>query len=129
MKYLLDTNVVIAAIAGEPAITSRLKEQDVSDFGVSSVVMHELYSGAFRSVRVEANIARVEALRFPVLDLSKRDGRHAGELRADLARKGTPIGPYDVLIAGQALARSLTLVTRNVAEFVRVDGLVVESWQ
>lgn len=129
MKYLLDTNVVIAAIAGEAAIISRLKEEDVSDFGVSSVVMHELYFGAFRSARVEANVARVDSLRFPVLELSNRDGRYAGEVRADLARKGTPIGPYDVLIAGQALARSLTLVTRNVAEFARVDGLAIESWR
>ena len=129
MKYLLDTNVVIAAVAGEAAIISRLKEEDVSDFGVSSVVMHELYFGAFRSARVEANIARVEGLRFPVLELSLRDGRYAGEIRADLARRGTPIDPHDVLIAGQALARSLTLVTRNVAQFVRVDGLAVESWR
>ena len=129
MKYLLDTNVVIAAIAGEAAIISRLKEEDVSDFGVSSVVMHEYYFGAFRNAHVEANIARVEGLRFPVLELSLRDGRCAGEIRADLARRGTPIGPYDVLIAGQALARSPTLVTRNVAQFVRVDGLAVESWR
>ena len=129
MKYLLDTNVVIAAVAGEAAIISRLKEEDVSDFGVSAVVMHELYFGTFRSARVEANIARVEGLRFPVLELSLRDGRYAGEIRADLARRGTPIGPYDVLIAGQALARSLTLVTRNAAELVRVDGLAVESWR
>ena len=78
---------------------------------------------------MEANTARVEALRFPVLGLSKRDGRRAGEFHAGPARKGTPIGPCDLLTAGQALARSLTLVARNVAEFVRVDGLVVESRQ
>ena len=78
---------------------------------------------------MEANLACVEALRFPVLDLSGCDGRYAGEIRADLTRKGTPIGPCDVLIAGQALARSLTLVTRNVVEFVRVDGFAIESWR
>jgi tRNA(fMet)-specific endonuclease VapC len=71
----------------------------------------------------------VDGLRFPVVEFDHDDARHAGEIRAQLASKGTPIGPYDVLIAGQARARKLTLVTHNSAEFVRVPGLKVEDWK
>ena len=91
--------------------------------------MHELYYGAFTSQRVDQNVARVDALQFPVLEFDEEDARHAGEVRAHLAVKGTPIGPYDVLIAGQARARKLTLVTHNTTEFQRVPGLKVEDWK
>jgi tRNA(fMet)-specific endonuclease VapC len=63
-----------------------------------------------------------------VLDIDSSDGRAAGEIRAALQRLGTPIRPYDVLIAGQAKARGLTVVTNNTAEFKRVEGLAVEDW-
>ncbi|ATG38112.1 tRNA(fMet)-specific endonuclease VapC (plasmid) [Phaeobacter piscinae] len=129
MKFLLDTNAVIAIIAGNSNVIARLSEHAPKDFGVPSVVMHELYFGAYKSKKVEANLARIEALRFEVLDLSESDARAAGEIRADLKRQGTPIGPYDVLIAGQAVARSLVLVTNNVKEFRRVSGLQYEDWQ
>ena len=73
--------------------------------------------------------SRLNALRFEVLDLSLPDAIAAAKIRADLKLKGIPIGPYDVLIAGQAIARSLTLITRNVGEFRRVDSLQFEDWQ
>lgn len=128
MKYLLDTNAVIAVIAGNKAMISRLEGFHPSDFGVSSIVMHELYFGCYKSQRVERNVAAVNALRFEVLDLTRRDAAEAGKLRAHLGKQGTPIGPYDVLIAGQAVARCLPLVTNNVKEFDRVPGLVLEDW-
>jgi tRNA(fMet)-specific endonuclease VapC len=78
---------------------------------------------------VDKNVARVDALQFPVLEFDQEDARQAGEVRAHLASKGTPIGPYDVLIAGQAKARKLTLVTHNTTEFQRVPGLKVEDWK
>ncbi len=96
---------------------------------MSAVVLHELYCGAFKSQPAENNVARVDALQFPVLELDRDDARHAGEIRAQLASKGTPIGPYDLLIAGQAKARKLTLVTHNTKEFNRVPGLKVEDWK
>jgi tRNA(fMet)-specific endonuclease VapC len=71
----------------------------------------------------------VESLRFTVLEADQDDARHAGEIRAQLASRGTPTGPYDVLIAGQARARKLTLVTHNTTEFTRVQGLKVEDWK
>jgi len=68
-----------------------------------------------------------KALQFEILDLDPEDARRAGKISAHLASAGTPIGPYDVLIAGQALARSLTLVTHNMREFQRASGLSVED--
>lgn len=129
MAYLLDTNAVIAVLKGaDSPVGQRLRREAPGDVFISSIVLHELFYGAFKSARVERNLAVVERLRFGVLDFSAEDARAAGMVRAALAAKGTPIGPYDVLIAGQALARGLVLVTRNSGEFERVFGLSVESW-
>jgi tRNA(fMet)-specific endonuclease VapC len=130
MRYLLDANAVIALLNDTTSpIARRIRRFTPGDFGVSAVVIHELYYGAFKSQRVGMNVARVDALQFPVLELDQADARQAGEIRAHLASKGTPIGPYDVLIAGQAKARNLTLVTHNTTEFRRVPGLKVEDWK
>jgi tRNA(fMet)-specific endonuclease VapC len=129
MRFLLDTNAVIAVLndaAGSVSVRLRLEEP--ADIAVSSVVMHELYFGAYKSARLERNLALVDALRFEVLPLEREDARHAGEIRAGLATLGIPTGAYDVLIAGQARARGLTLVTRNRREFGRVPGLAIENW-
>lgn len=128
MKYLLDSNAVIALLKGQSEFVAKLKRRRPQDFAISSIVAHELYYGAFRGQRVAENLARVEALRFPVLEFDAEDARQAGAIRASLMAAGTPIGPYDLLIAGQALARSLVLVTHNTREFARVPGLKVEDW-
>lgn len=93
------------------------------------MVIHELYFGAFKSRRVRQNISFLESLDFEILDFEPQDAIKAGEIRARLAAKGTPIGPFDLLIAGQAVARDLTLITNNLREFNRVDQLRVEDWQ
>ena len=130
MRYLLDTNAIIALLNDTTSlIARRVRRHAPRDFGVSAGVIHELYYGAFKSQRVEQNVARVDALQFSVLEFDEEDARQAGQIRAHLASKGTPIGPYDVLIAGQARARELTLVTHNTSEFQRVPGLKVEDWK
>ena len=130
MRYLLDANAVIALLNDTTSpIARRVRRYAPRDFGVSAVVIHELSYGAFRSQRVEQNVARVDALQFSVLEFDEEDARQAVQIRADLASKGTPIGPYDVLIAGQARARELTLVTHNTTEFRRVPGLKLEDWK
>lgn len=127
--YLLDTNAVIAALKGHAGMLRHIKAQAPQDVAISSVVAHELYYGAFRSARTRENLARVDALQFPVIEFDRDDARHAGEIRARLASSGSPIGPYDVLIAGQALSRSLILVTRNGREFSRIGELKIENWE
>ena len=129
MKFLLDTNAVIALLKGHGGFRDRLVRHGPEDFGLPAIVMHELYYGAYKSQHIEANLNRLEGLRFERLDFDPEDARCAGEIRARLAQAGTPIGPYDLLIAGQAMARSLTVITHNRREFDRVDGLRIEDWQ
>ena len=128
MKFLLDSNAVIALMKGHPGFLARLRQHQPRDFGISAIVAHELFYGAYKGQHAAENLARVDALQFEVLDFDREDARQAGELRARLTAAGTPIGAYDVLIAGQALARALTLVTHNTGEFQRVPGLRVEDW-
>jgi tRNA(fMet)-specific endonuclease VapC len=129
VTFLLDSNAVIALMKGHPGFLTRLRRHQPRDFGIPAIVAHELFYGAYKGQRTAENLARVDALQFEVLDFDREDARQAGELRAHLAAAGTPIGSYDVLIAGQALARALTLVTHNTGEFQRVPGLRIEDWE
>lgn len=127
--FLLDTNAVIAVVNNpRGAIAKKLRRHAPQNMFVSSVVMHELFFGAFNSARTEANVELIDSLAFNVLSFDLDDARMAGQVRAALKAAGTPIGPYDVLIAGQALNRGLTLVTHNVQEFARVAQLRVVDW-
>lgn len=130
MIYLLDSNAVISLLNdASGAVSHRIRQYRPQDIGLPAIVAHELYFGAFKSQRSERNLAIVDALRFEIVPFDHEDARHAGEIRAALSAQGTPIGGYDVLIAGQARARKLTLVTRNQREFQRVAGLQVENWE
>ncbi|MBR0956158.1 type II toxin-antitoxin system VapC family toxin [Bradyrhizobium japonicum] len=130
-KWLLDTNAVIALVTrrSEPLLR-RVESTEPGALAISSIVAHELYFGAYRSQKVEFNLETLRLLfaDLDILDLDRQDARAAGEIRAELARRGTPIGPYDILIAGQAMARGLPLVSNNTAEFQRIAGLRLEDW-
>ena len=129
MRYLLDTNTLIAILNDRRSKASkRLRRHEPSAVVTSSIVIHELYFGAFKSGRPIDNVARLDELQIPTLALDREDARSAGEIRAVLKKAGTPIGPYDILIAGQAFARNLILVTNNTREFARVSGLQIEDW-
>ena len=129
MKYLLDSNAVIALLKGNAGFLARLRRCKPEDFAIPAVVAHELFYGAYKGQRVTESLGRIEGLAFEVLEFDREDARAAGEVRATLARAGTPIGPYDVLIAGQAIARDLILITHNTTEFRRVGRLRVEDWE
>lgn len=134
MSYLLDTNACIALLNGRPAsVRARLEAALAGEdtVAVSSIVAFELWYGAAKSARTEANRQRLTTFfagPLEVLSFDDEDARVAGDVRAALEAGGTPIGAYDVLIAGQALRRRMTLVTANVAEFARVAGLLWEDW-
>src|SRR5438874_6387695 len=130
MRYLLDANAVIAMLrdsASPPA--QRARQERLGDVAISAVVTHELFYGAFKSRRSANNVALVDALQFPVIEFDREDARQAGAIRAFLSVRGVTIGPYDVLIAGQAVARNMILVTHNTAEFRRAPGLRMEDWE
>ena len=134
MSYLLDTIVCIALINGT---SSKVRASFIqaarrnARLTTSSIVAHELWYGVAKSELVALN-ARALAVflsrDIAVLDYSEQDARAAGEIRAELERRGKRIGEYDTLIAGQAFCRNLILVTANTREFARVKGLIVEDW-
>ncbi|MFZ0318100.1 MAG: type II toxin-antitoxin system VapC family toxin [Candidatus Sulfotelmatobacter sp.] len=134
MNYLLDTNACIALINRTSAAVRSRSQKALSrgeQICVSSVVTFELWYGVAKSTHQEQNRQRLEIfLAGPItlLPLDDEDARVAGSIRADLEASGKPIGAYDTLIAGQALARQLTLVTANVSEFSRVKGLAWQDW-
>ncbi|WP_397474532.1 type II toxin-antitoxin system VapC family toxin [Pusillimonas sp.] len=129
MKFLLDSNAVIALLKGKTVFLTHMLRYRPSDFAVPAIVAHELFYGAYKGQRVSENLARVNALQFQVLEFDREDAQRAGELRALLSAAGTPIGPYDILIAGQAWARGLTLITHNMREFQRVPHIQLEDWE
>lgn len=131
IEYLLDTNTVIALVGKKSdAVLARLDRIKPGGVGICSIVAHELYFGAYKSQKIAHNLETLRLLfaDLVILDFDQEDARTAGEIRAGLARKGTPIGPFDVLIAGQAKHRGAILVTNNVGEFRRVEDLRLEDW-
>jgi tRNA(fMet)-specific endonuclease VapC len=130
IRYLLDTNAVIALLNdAASALARRVRQEAPTEIAISAIVAHELFYGVYKSRRIERNLSVVDSLRFATIEFDKEDARKAGEIRALLASMGTPIGAYDVLIAGQAASRNLILITHNTAEFARVPGLSIEDWQ
>jgi tRNA(fMet)-specific endonuclease VapC len=135
LKYLLDTNVIIALIKATPTtIRERFdsEQKKGSTHFISSIVIFELWYGIFRSARREENAQSLARfLSGPVSLLppfDEEDARFAAELRAEMDSIGRPIGDYDLLIAGQALRHKLTLVSANAKEFGRVKNLSWEDW-
>ena len=134
MNYLLDTNACIALINGDPALVRKKFDKARAagaEIFVSSIAVFELWYGVFKSSRVAFNTNRVEIFlsgSATLLWFEDEDARTAGSVRAALEASGKPIGVYDVLLAGQAMYRELTLVTANVSEFSRVKGLLWQDW-
>lgn len=132
MKYLLDTNVCVTFLnRRNPLLEQRYYVVPTSDKIICSIVRAELFYGAFKSQRRPVSVVFMESYlaNHPNLDFDQDAARTFGELRADLERKGTPIGAYDLQIAAIALAHGLTLVTHNTREFSRVPNLTLEDWE
>jgi tRNA(fMet)-specific endonuclease VapC len=131
LAYLLDTNAVIALLGRKSEVlVERILSRKEGEIGLPAIVAHELYFGAHRSSKVAFNLETLRLLMadFPLIGFDREDAFASGEIRAALATLGAPMGPYDVLIAGQARAKGLALITSDAGEFRRVEGLVVEDW-
>lgn len=130
LKYMLDTNICIFTLKNKPLVVREAFNRHYGQLCISTVTLMELMYGAEKSAAPERNLAVVEgfAARLDVLSYDDRAAAHSGQLRAELARAGTPIGPYDQMIAGHARSLGLLLVTNNIREFQRVPGLRVEDW-
>ncbi len=114
---------------GDRQLRLKIRQQPSGTFFVPSIGLAELWYGVMNASAPPALVARLRAVDIPVLEFDHDDARCAGEVRSLLRQAGQPIGAYDVLIAGQALARDLTLVTHNVREFSRVPNLRIEDWE
>lgn len=131
MKYLLDTNVCIRVMRGEPKVTARMRQSAPDDCGVSMVSVFELFAGVERCREPEREATKVIDFLRP-LHLVPFDWDSAlktAAIRWELEKIGRKIGPYDLQLAGQALALDVTLVSHNLREFRRVGGLKIEDWE
>lgn len=130
LKYMLDTNIVIYTMKNRPAIVKQSFEKYVGQMCISSITLMELIYGAEKSSQPERNSRDIEGFiaRMEVLPYGNHAAIQTGQVRAELAQKGTPIGPYDAMIAAHARSESLILVSNNEREFERVNGLRLENW-
>jgi len=129
--YLLDTNICIYIIRKKPVdFLKTLKTKSKKDIYISTITIAELEYGVSKSQFPEKNkIALIEFLSvFNILPFDDADAVEFGMIKTDLEKKGTIIGPMDLLIAGQAKAKKLILVTNNIKEFARVEGIKMENW-
>lgn len=130
LRYLLDTNLCIRVLRDRPPQVRERFNQEADGLCISTIVLTELLHGAAKSARPAHNRTEVErfAARLEVLPFDAAGADHAADIRAALERQGRPIGGYDLLIAGHARSRGLTVITSNLAEFRRVEGLRCEDW-
>ena len=131
MRWMLDTDTCIALIKQHPeGALKKLRGKSTGQVGISSITLGELAFGASKSSKSKESYAALGEFLLPldVADFDDRAAMQYGEVRALLARDGTPIGPLDTLIAAHALAIEAILVTHNTREFERVQGLRLEDW-
>ena len=130
MIYLLDTVTCIEVLRQRTSSVQRLSQVSPVECAVSAVTVYELFCGVEKSQAPLTERRKVEQFLSVIAELpfDRAAAVMAARIRADLEKKGTPIGPYDLLIAGHALANNLTVVTNNLGEFTRVHGLKVEAW-
>lgn len=129
--FLLDTNACILFLNGKSEPLQQKITQNLADIYLCDVVIMELFYGAYKSQHVTKNLAKVESFSkmFPILTFNEQIAKISGEIRANLAKQGTPIGAYDVLIASTALYYDKIVITHNVKEFSRVTPLTWRDWQ
>lgn len=130
LKYMLDTNIVIYVIKRRPVELLEVFNRHVGQMCISSITLAELMHGVEKSAMPDHNLRQIEDFisRLEVLEYGGKAAAHYGEIRADLERKGTPIGVNDLHIAGHARSEGLTLVSNNLREFERVDALRLVNW-
>ncbi len=130
IKYMLDTNILIYTIKNRPKKVRDAFKKHSEFLAMSTVTLGELIYGAEKSLQSARNLADIESLaaRLEGVPFDDEAAIHFGQVRAELAKSGKIIGPYDLMIAGHARSRGLILVTNNMREFKRVPGLRVENW-
>lgn len=131
MKFMLDTNTCIYIIKQKPfEVIERFKRTKISQIGISSITLSELFYGVSRSSKPKQNQVALAQFIAPLVILPYGDeaAQYYGDIRAYLEKQGTPIGSLDMLIAAHALSIACTLVTNNEKEFIRILNLKIDNW-
>ena len=131
IKAMLDTNICIYIIKNKPlSVKKRFLEFKIGELCLSSITLSELYFGAYKSNQVEKNLKAIEnfLIPFEIVDFDYKASIEYGKIRAELEKKGSVIGNMDMQIAAHAKSLNLPLVTNNIKEFQRVDGLKIDNW-
>ena len=130
LRYMLDTNICVAVTRNPEHPTLQRLDRHEGEICISTVTLHELFHGAERSQRPEYQRGEVRkfAAGLAVLDFDTKASEHSGHVHSALAKVGQIIGAYDMLIAGHARSLGLIVVTNNLKEFTRVEGLRCEDW-
>ncbi len=130
LRYMLDTNLCIRVLRDRPTAIRERFNQEADGLCISTIVLTELLHGAAKSARPLENRTEVDrfAARLSVLNFDDAAADHSAQIRASLERVGRPIGAYDLLIAGHARSRGLVVITGNLSEFQRVEGLRCDDW-
>ncbi len=128
--YLLDTDIMIYNLKGNEMVRQNLRNHINDPIQICSVTLMELYYGAFKSQKVESNIAKVRKIEnsIEIISINKDQVELFGMLKVKLEKAGTPLDDFDLILAATALSHNLILVTNNERHFSRIEGLQIENW-
>ncbi len=128
--YILDTNTLIYFFKGIGNVAGILLSKSPKDISIPSIALYELEVGIAKSTKPNKRRKQLKSLisKIDISSFGAKEAEVAAMIRANLESKGTPIGPYDILIAGTALSTNATLVTHNIKDFKKVNGLNIEDW-
>jgi len=128
--YLLDTDTIIFSLKGHAAVDKNLQDHIHDPIKISVVTLMELYYGAYKSQKVESNLAKIKTLEkaLEIVPLDRESAEIFGIYKSKLEKVGTPLDDFDLVLASCALANNLTLVTNNIKHFERIEGLKLANW-
>ena len=128
--YLLDTDTVIYSLKGHESVARNLREHIHDPIKISVVTLMELYYGAYKSQKIESNLAKIKTLEnsLEIVPLDKESAEVFGIYKSKLEKMGTPLDDFDLILASCALARNMTLVSNNIRHFERIEGLKLANW-
>ncbi|MBF0236785.1 MAG: type II toxin-antitoxin system VapC family toxin [SAR324 cluster bacterium] len=130
MRYILDTNTLIYFFKGLGNVAQTLLRKSPTEIGIPAIVLFELEVGIAKSTAPQKRRNQLYEITsvIQIIPFDEKDAKITASIRVDLEKKGTPIGPYDLLIGGTALAHQATLITHNTKEFGRIQKLQIEDW-
>jgi len=128
--YLLDTDMVIYILKGDPVVVSNLKKHIHDPIKLGTITLMELYYGAYKSHKVTSNLAKIKNLEnvMEIIPVGEEIAEIFGREKVRLEKQGIPLDDFDLAVGCCALAHNLTLVTNNVRHFKRIEGLQVTNW-